>query len=85
MKFKQDGQGVAEFVEETEEDIRKLTKARGKGGKGLHESALDAQLRGITPELVRQLSRKASPNSPDPSPAATSTERPARRPGAKER
>jgi hypothetical protein len=44
MKNKQDGRGKAEYVQETEENIRRL----GAGGEGLHESLRDAQERGVT-------------------------------------
>jgi hypothetical protein len=44
MKNKQDGRGKAEYVQDTEENIRRL----GRGGEGLHESLRDAQERGVT-------------------------------------
>jgi hypothetical protein len=57
MKNKQDGRGKAEYVQETEETIRRL----GPGGKGLHQSLSDAQQRGVTKALPTQ----ASPGSRD--------------------
>ncbi len=51
MKNKQDGRGKAEYVQETEENIRRL----GPGGEGLHESLRDAQERGVTSALPAQV------------------------------
>ena len=57
MKSKQDGQGVADYVAETEEDIARLVAEKGRGGKGLHETTVDAALRGVTPDLAAEAER----------------------------
>ena len=47
MRNKQDGRGKADYVQETEDEIRRL----GRGGTGLHESLTDARDRGVTKAL----------------------------------
>jgi hypothetical protein len=53
MKQKQDGKRTPEYVDETEDEIRRLVEDKGAGGKGLHETAEDAALRGVTPGLAK--------------------------------
>jgi hypothetical protein len=57
MKSKQDGQGVADYVAETKDDIDRLVAEKGRGGKGLHETKTDAALRGVTPDIAAEAER----------------------------
>ena len=65
MKQKQDGRGVPDYVEEVEEELRDLTRKKGQGGKGIHESLSDAEERGVTPELAEERAKDGK-MTPDP-------------------
>ena len=65
MKQKQDGRGVPDYVEEVEDELRDLTREKGQGGKGNHESLSDAELRGVTPDLAAERAKDGK-MTPDP-------------------
>jgi hypothetical protein len=72
MKNKQDGRGKAEYVQQTEENIRRL----GPGGEGLHESLRDAQERGVTNALPAQAPRASGGKEGAAPPPTGGTPRP---------
>ena len=51
MKQKQDGKRIAEYNQETEDDIRKLLRDKGAGGAGNHEPPVDIEERGLAAGL----------------------------------
>ncbi|GLS20555.1 hypothetical protein GCM10007874_35720 [Labrys miyagiensis] len=55
MRSKQDGTGIPPYAAETAAEISKL----GNGGRGNSESLMDAEEKGVTPQLIAETAKRA--------------------------
>ncbi len=64
MYSKQDGTGIPDYAAETEAAMKKL----GPGGQGNSESLADAEKKGVTPQLVKEVAERAETDTERKSP-----------------